>query len=228
MILTEYIEYRGKREPLSVLSKSSNKKVEVKCPDCEEVRVVMYKSICKAGHYKCLKCVRKMKREYLNIGDKYGLLTIMGHSKTSGHSLCECDCGKEVVVYNYNITIGKTKSCGCLKSENFKDSEKVKDEKHGRWKGGKSKERERFMQTAIYKNWRASVFERDKYTCQICSQVGYDLNAHHIKNYADNKDCRVDIDNGVTLCKKCHNKFHKFYGRINNTKQQFESFIKIT
>ena len=60
-----------------------------------------------------------------------------------------------------------------------------------------------------YKNWRTSVFERDEYTCQRCNQVGGELNAHHIKPYKKYKELRLDLDNGITLCKKCHIKIHK-------------------
>lgn len=31
--------------------------------------------------------------------------------------LCVCDCGKEIVTTGVNLTLGKTKSCGCLRSE---------------------------------------------------------------------------------------------------------------
>lgn len=60
-----------------------------------------------------------------------------------------------------------------------------------------------------YKEWRAAVFERDKYTCAICGKVGGDLNAHHIKPYAKYPDLRLDPDNGITLCKECHRKVHR-------------------
>lgn len=226
IIITREIVYRGKKQPISVLSKHSNIKVEVKCPKCKEVRSVHYKSICKAGHHFCLKCIRQIKqRKYLNIGDNYGNLAIINPSKKSGFSICRCECGNEVEVYNYNLKIGKTQSCGCLRQENLQNIERPKGENHGMWKGGVSTERERFMQTKEYKDWRISVFERDNFTCQKCGQVGYDLNAHHIKNYADNEDCRTDIDNGTTLCEECHRLFHSTYGIQNNNELQFEEFL---
>ena len=60
-----------------------------------------------------------------------------------------------------------------------------------------------------YANWRKAVFERDKYTCQLCMNKGGVLNAHHIKRYSDFPQFRYDVDNGVTLCKRCHRKVHK-------------------
>ena len=60
-----------------------------------------------------------------------------------------------------------------------------------------------------YNEWRLFVFERDKFTCQHCNQVGGRLNAHHIKSYKDFKDIRTVLDNGITLCYECHKQEHK-------------------
>lgn len=77
-----------------------------------------------------------------------------------------------------------------------------------------------------YKEWRTSVFERDDYICQISGQVGGKLVAHHIKNWANNKDLRLVIENGITMTKELHREFHKIYGIKNNTKEQLDEFIK--
>lgn len=63
--------------------------------------------------------------------------------------------------------------------------------------------------SAEYGRWRTAVFERDKYTCQTCGQVGGKLNAHHIKHFADYPDLRLVVSNGLTLCEECHRKLHK-------------------
>lgn len=60
-----------------------------------------------------------------------------------------------------------------------------------------------------YCAWRASVYKRDFYTCQNCGAVGGKLNAHHIKPFAKYPDLRLDINNGITLCDKCHKLAHK-------------------
>lgn len=54
--------------------------------------------------------------------------------------------------------------------------------------------------------WRKSVFERDDYTCTSCGERGGYLEAHHLKPFAYFPGERFKISNGVTLCKKCHNK----------------------
>ena len=60
-----------------------------------------------------------------------------------------------------------------------------------------------------YQNWRKAVFERDGYTCQICGQKGYELNAHHILHYSKHPDLRYELSNGITLCEECHKKVHR-------------------
>lgn len=60
-----------------------------------------------------------------------------------------------------------------------------------------------------YKKWRKSVFERDKYTCKKCGQVGGTLNAHHIKSYKNYPKLRYSLKNGLTLCEKCHREAHR-------------------
>jgi len=75
-----------------------------------------------------------------------------------------------------------------------------------------------------YKQWRKSVYERDKYTCRICGQVGHKLNAHHIQNYAEFHENRYDIENGITLCVDCHKAFHDKYGKKSN-KEKLKQFV---
>lgn len=64
-----------------------------------------------------------------------------------------------------------------------------------------------------YRQWRAGVYERDEYTCQICGQVGGKLNAHHIRPFAKYPELRLDLNNGVTLCKRCHDHVHRKRGQ---------------
>ena len=64
-----------------------------------------------------------------------------------------------------------------------------------------------------YKEWRKAVFERDKYTCQLCKAKGVKLNAHHKKPWSKFPQLRYDPENGITLCEKCHKAYHKKNGR---------------
>lgn len=82
-------------------------------------------------------------------------------------------------------------------------SEDCKGDKHWNWKGGIATSR---INDFRLKNWRKSVFERDDFTCQDCGVRGGELNAHHIKSWAEYPELRFCIDNGQTLCRKCHYK----------------------
>jgi transposase len=52
--------------------------------------------------------------------------------------------------------------------------------------------------------WRDAVLDRDNYICQECGGFGDVLHAHHIKPYHDYPELELDIDNGITLCERCH------------------------
>lgn len=77
-----------------------------------------------------------------------------------------------------------------------------------------------------YNTWRRKVYERDNYTCQCCKDdTGGNLNAHHLDGYNWAIEKRTDVDNGITLCDKCHKQFHDIYGNGNNTREQFNEYI---
>lgn len=60
-----------------------------------------------------------------------------------------------------------------------------------------------------YVYWRNLVFQRDNYSCYECKTRGGYLEAHHIKSWAKFPELRYEVSNGLTLCKKCHNKIPK-------------------
>jgi len=64
------------------------------------------------------------------------------------------------------------------------------------------------FQTSEYlgRNFRAKVLWRDKYTCQRCG-AKEELNAHHILRRVDGGTDTPQ--NGITLCKECHDSLHK-------------------
>jgi hypothetical protein len=67
------------------------------------------------------------------------------------------------------------------------------------------------MSTVEYLNWKLSVLERDNRVCQLCGNKdsGHTFQAHHIYPRRDFPSRTLDINNGVTLCKKCHEKVNK-------------------
>ena len=80
-------------------------------------------------------------------------------------------------------------------------------------------------QTKEYRDWRKAVFMRDYYTCQKCESKGGELRAHHIKSFTKYEELRFSVKNGVTLCKSCHNKFHKLYGIIDFTATDYFEWL---
>lgn len=53
--------------------------------------------------------------------DRYGRLLVLSHAGKDVRNkhlwLCRCDCGNQKIVVSDNLASGKSKSCGCLKSE---------------------------------------------------------------------------------------------------------------
>ena len=144
---------------------------------------------------------------------------------------CCCDCGNITFVRGRDLVSGHTKSCGCLKIEcatvQMSNLHKLQTGKNNpNWKGGVSSEKHIIRNSLDYKEWRKNVFGRDDYTCQKCGVRGGNLNAHHIEGYNNNPELRTETENGITLCKDCHQNFHHQYGRGDNTRDQLELFLK--
>lgn len=78
----------------------------------------------------------------------------------------------------------------------------------------------------IYNRWRESCLKRDNWTCQVSKIRGGDMEIHHINNFSDNPDGRLDVENGITMKKDVHKLFHKIYSNRNNTQEQLDKFIK--
>jgi len=90
---------------------------------------------------------------------------------------------------------------------------------HYNWKGGITPLYQEIRNHFKSRLWRDDVFKRDNFTCTHCGDNrGGNLNADHIKPFADiikeegiktledALKCEKlwDINNGRTLCKKCH------------------------
>lgn len=68
--------------------------------------------------------------------------------------------------------------------------------------------------TRKYREWRRSVFVRDKYTCRLCGASRCVVNADHIKPFLHCDESEMFcIDNGRTLCVPCHRNTDTFGSR---------------
>jgi len=108
------------------------------------------------------------------------------------------------------------------KAQNGKIHLDRRGEKHWNWRGGITPLRDQIRFSLDYKQWKGFCLIRDDFTCQDCKIRGGNLHAHHLKEFAliikknniktldDALACEElwDISNGITLCKKCHEKRH--------------------
>lgn len=79
-------------------------------------------------------------------GKKFGKLTVLylednGPKSRKIRWVCKCECGKEVVVQNYLLLSGNTKSCGCLRLAQNRTNNKT----HG------------MSRTPIYRIWGCMI-----------------------------------------------------------------------
>jgi predicted restriction endonuclease len=67
---------------------------------------------------------------------------------------------------------------------------------------------ENITDSAEYKEWRKKVYFRDNYKCKMpgCGSNSKQIAAHHIYPKKQFPEKQFDISNGITLCKKCHEK----------------------
>lgn len=132
-----------------------------------------------------------------------------------------------------NDTKAREKVIKKMQTKEYKEKQRIAKtgERNGMWNSELTEEeRERYKRHARrypgYKDFRKSVYERDKYTCQVCSDdTGGNLVVHHLNGFHWDVNGRTDINNGVTLCNDCHNEFHRIYGRRDNNFFQFSQFL---
>jgi len=96
-----------------------------------------------------------------------------------------------------------------------------------KWNGFKETDNALVRKSIPYQKWRTKIFKRDHYTCQKCIRRsgGVYLVAHHITNFSKNLDKRINMENGITLCKECHMEFHNRYGRNKNNLEQIKKYF---
>lgn len=193
----------------------------------------------KYGVKQCLEIPEfKRKQEQTNL-ERYGHVNPFGSKEVQ----------KKIRDYNIEHYGGPTSTCSPeviekIKQTNLlrygvenhmktqKSRERFRGSNNPNWKGGNRKTIRTERENPEYRDWRKAVFVRDSYTCQICGAHNYKgrggtvaIISHHLDCFKDFPDKRFDVDNGVTLCDKCHNQFHIVCGK-RTTKQQFENYLK--
>lgn len=148
-------------------------------------------------------------------------LGLLGHIpwnkglKTKGHPISE-ETKKKIGRANKGNTSwikGKTHSLETRKKLSKAHSGVPRPNRRGKncylWKGGISPKNKAIRSSLEYQLWRKAVFERDDYTCIWCGEKSIKgkrviIHADHIKPFALFPELRFAIDNGRTLCIKCH------------------------
>lgn len=190
-----------------------------KCDNCgEKILITDYdKRYEKNNHYCSQKCKAEHQKEILKgeNNPKY-------RSIESKCAYCSKVMMKTPIYLNTRNNVFCSKKC---KSD--WQSENIVGENHPCYDNSISQEeREKGRNFEGYIYWRRQVYIRDNYTCIVCGyKKGGNIEAHHLDGYNWAKDKRTDINNGVTLCEKCHVEFHRIYGNGNNTKEQFDKYI---
>lgn len=145
------------------------------------------------------------------LGKTFGRWTVIGkaklirkigphYSRLSYSWPCLCECGNTKFVLASFLIRKTSRSCGCLRKSLL-----TGNNNHG-WKGGITTESKKIRMSIEYRLWREAVFARDSWTCCDCGKIGEKLHPHHIKQFAFFPSLRFAIDNGKTLCIKCHGK----------------------
>lgn len=150
------------------------------------------------------------------INQKINDLTVVRRKLEVGHEayILRCKCGSHCHFYGTELP---QLNCGmCYRATERKPKGRPE------------------MFTQEYKSWRQRVYARDKHKC-VCCGSKYKLNAHHMNGWHWSIAERYSLGNGVTLCgwsitnehhQGCHDRFHNIYGNKNNTRHQFDSYLR--
>lgn len=216
------------------------------CKECHNLkkRKTPVKPTPKEGHKYCAACGEEKSLDTFNVrcGSHYSYCKPCEREKDSKRYSHKCEtCGKE-----YHTGRKDSKICANCHRDLMKENKVMYKYKKRDFSGEKNpmygKQRfgdenpnykhnlsntERYKKRLFrgYGLWREQVYERDNYTCQCCNKPSNgDIEAHHKDGYSWCIERRMDVSNGVTLCKGCHAGFHKIYGKFDVTEQQFYEY----
>jgi 5-methylcytosine-specific restriction endonuclease McrA len=211
--------YNSKRCKIcSPKSRATIKRFEVFCIDCNKL---LSKNACYYDYKRCNKCTKKGKPSFQK-GKKKPEFSGNKHPRWKP----ELHINKFCKVCNKQL-------CETNKFGFCNNHKNMKGKNNPNWKNGVSPLNDLIKNLEQYINWRKLVFTRDNYTCQECYQKSKgNIESHHIKSFSiifseflstysqfspiEDKETLVrlaesyepfwNIDNGITLCKDCHDK----------------------
>jgi len=120
---------------------------------------------------------------------------------TGGQRTKTCQfCGKKYGLRPCQPITSFRKQKFCSKTCSDNGGYRRKGEEHPNWKPDSRRNDRR----GKHGSWARAVVSRDGATCVKCGASGVELHAHHIKSFRDYPELRWDVDNGTTLCFRCH------------------------
>ena len=185
--------------------------VKIKFLDCNHETLRLPRNIYKdTKKVKCLECDKL-------IGLKKGKLLVLnklsGTAKNRVLYICKCDCGNTVFRTDISLKNNCLSNCGC---ETYAKTKKFIADRRD-----------------LIKYVNPYILNRDSYTCYKCNISSYELDVHHIFDFAHYKELQSNTYNLITLCKNCHranknypNSFHSIYPSTkSNTLTDLENWL---
>jgi len=227
MLKDKYVMFKGELVEYKDLKRNSMIPLTVICDSCGKEFTSTKYQLERNGHQKCQACaLLEKQRKYLTIGDKYGRLTVIGHSERPGYSICECECGNIKEYFNYYLKSGETKSCGCLLKDksrkHFEELSKIQvGENHPNWKGGVTDLRHKLEGSKEYKTIKE--YNKTLFRCIHCGTTE-DIKTHHIVSFSVDPSKFSDPKNAVPICEKCLKEYYNIYG-FSGGEKEFNEYL---
>jgi 5-methylcytosine-specific restriction endonuclease McrA len=134
------------------------------------------------------------------------------YCKSCAHEMPISDATKEKISQTLR---GKYKTDPEFVERVLKAQNRKSGPDHWNWKGGVTPINQRDRVSEDYSSWRLAVFSRDRFCCRVCKSKE-NLQAHHINSWAEFPEDRFVLQNGLTLCKDCHDQYHKYEKEVKN------------
>lgn len=177
----------------------------------------------------CLQRERAGKYNFIDrIGQRYGRLAVIEQQESTDKGrtrwLCQCDCGKEVIVTGHNLQSGNTKSCGCLWRDTvtLPEGEAALNWLINRMKSDANKRGHEWGLTReeVWAFTKQSCYYCGKEPEQVCGSIQY--NGCYIYNGLDRLDSNKGYvcNNIVPCCKQCN------YAKLAMSVSEFRDWIR--
>lgn len=189
--MTQKIDIVGlKFNHLTVIQDIGGGKVICQC-DCENKTIIeCYKKNVKSGRQTSCGCASRKKRVGSIEGQQFGnwiVLKELGHGKV----LCQCQCENktEKELYKKAILDGSTKSCGCLRTNNCKNTKEI----NGTCAGNTKYLGEKFGEWTVIGRIPNSM----KLLCRCSCNTEREVYIQHLVR-GESKSCGHNILNDIT------------------------------